>query len=58
MLQKDPQPCQRRGQSDGEFSGEKHTIHHSVHGQLGMERNGRANSGKFVLIPEGQSVVV
>lgn len=31
VLQKNPQPCQWGGQSDGEPIGEKHTIHHSTH---------------------------
>lgn len=38
VLQKDPQPCQRGGQTDGEPAGEKRTIHHSAHRHLVTER--------------------
>lgn len=31
VLPKNPQPCQRGGQTDGEPAGERRTIHHSAH---------------------------
>lgn len=49
VLQKDPQPCQRGGQSDGEPIGEKHTIHHSTHCYVVIEH--QLESGKFILRP-------
>lgn len=49
VLQKDPQPCQRGGQSDGEPIGEKNAIHHSTHCNVVIEH--QLESGKFILKP-------
>lgn len=49
VLQKNPQPCQRGGQSDGEPIGEKHTIHHATHCYVVIEH--QLESCKFILRP-------
>lgn len=42
VLQEDPQPCQRGGQTDGEPAGEKRTIHHSAHRYVVTEHQSAA----------------
>lgn len=49
VLQKDPQPCQWGGQSDGEPIGEKHAIHHSTHCYVVIEH--QLESSKYILRP-------